>query len=38
MASSLTNLADKLAEGIHKIKYKDGHDTRFFIRKHIPGN
>ena len=23
MASSLSNLADNLAEGIHKIKYKD---------------
>ena len=28
MASSLLNLADNLVEGIHKIKWKYGHDDK----------
>ena len=28
MAKSLSNLADNLAEGIHKIKRKYGHDNK----------
>ena len=27
MASSLSNLADNLAKGIHKVKYKHEHDN-----------
>ena len=28
MTSSLLNLADNLAEGVHKIKFKDRHDNK----------
>ena len=28
MVSFLSNLADNLAEGIHEIKYKHGHDDK----------
>ena len=28
MASSLSNLVDNLAEGIHKVKCKCGHDNK----------
>ena len=28
MASSLSNLVNNLSEGIHKIKYKLGHDDK----------
>ena len=28
MEGSLSNLVDNLAEGIHKIKYKHGHDNK----------
>ena len=30
MASSLSNLAGNLAEGIHKVKSSDGHDNEKF--------
>ena len=29
MASSLSNLLNNLTEGIHKIKYKYGHNDRY---------
>ena len=29
MASSLSNLINNLAEGIHKVKYKYGHNDRY---------
>ena len=29
MASSLSNLLNNLAKGIHKIKYKYGHNDRY---------
>ena len=28
MANSLSNLVNNLSEGIHKIKYKYGHDDK----------
>ena len=30
MTSSLSNLVDNFAEGIHRIKYKYGHDNKKF--------
>ena len=30
MASSLSNLVNNLCEGIHKIKYKYGHDDKIY--------
>ena len=32
MASSLSNLVDNLAEEIHKIKCKYGHDNKKYVK------
>ena len=35
MANSLSNLADKFAEGICKVKCKYGHDKKIVKRKEL---
>ena len=31
MASSLSNVVDNLAEGVHKIKCKHGHNNKKYV-------